>query len=147
MGGVGGGQHPSAGLVELSGVAVVDRLRVIIAIPECRCAGLSQPKHCFKNARASWMEPNRSGKPGRYFKVLTWLSEYGLSLQRWGREWVLVSSRSASRNATGLEVIDEPRSACTVRVPGRICWVAVVSASSRSAGAACSAWATIQPTT
>jgi hypothetical protein len=55
--------------------------------------------------------------------------------------------RSASRNATGLEVIEEPRSACTVRVPGRICCLAAVSASSRSAGAACSAWATVQPTT
>jgi len=55
--------------------------------------------------------------------------------------------RSASRNATGVEVIELPRSACTVRVPGRICWLAQVAASSRSASAAWSAWATIQPTT
>jgi hypothetical protein len=84
MGGVGGGQHPSAGLVELDGVAISGPPQGIIAIPECRCSALYQPKHCFKNARASWMEPNRSGKPGRYFKVLNWLSEYGLSLLTWG---------------------------------------------------------------
>jgi len=43
MGGVCGGQHLSAGLVEPSGVAVVDRLRVIIAIPKCRCFALCAP--------------------------------------------------------------------------------------------------------
>jgi hypothetical protein len=68
-------------------------------------------------------------------------------LETWGREWVLVTPRSASRNATGLEVIEVPRSACTVRVPGVICCLAQVAASSRSANTACSAWATIQPTT
>src|SRR6188508_659038 len=113
---------------------------------EWRCSALYQRKKSWQKARASLIEAKRSGKPGRYFKVLNCASEYGLSLETWGREWVFVTPRSASRNATGLEVIEEPRSACTARVPGVICCLAVVAASSRSASAACSAWATIQPT-
>ena len=73
--GVGGGQDLSAGPVELSGAAVVDGLGVIIAIPAWRCWRLYQMKNCWQKLRASWSEPNRSGKPGRYFKVLNWLSE------------------------------------------------------------------------
>ena len=38
----------------------------------------------------------------------------GLSLDTCGRECVLVTPRSAKRNATGFEVIDAPRSAWTV---------------------------------
>jgi hypothetical protein len=41
------------------------------------------------------------GKSGRYFRVLNWASENGLSLLQCGREWDLVTTRSASRNATG----------------------------------------------
>jgi hypothetical protein len=55
--------------------------------------------------------------------------------------------RSASRNATGLEVLEVPWSACTVRAPGVVCCLAVVAASGRMASAADSAWATVQPTT
>ncbi len=54
---------------------------------------------------------NRPGKSGRYFIVLNCDSEYGLSLDTCGRLWDWVKPRSASRNATGLEVIDEPWSA------------------------------------
>ena len=60
------------------------------------------------------MDPKRSGKPGRYFKVLNWLSEYGLSFETWGRLWVLVMPKSLSKNATDLEVIDGPQSAWMV---------------------------------
>lgn len=63
------------------------------------------------------MQPNRSGNSGRYFNVLNCASEYGLSLLTWGREWVLVTPRSASISATGLEVIEVPRSACIVSCP------------------------------
>jgi len=35
--------------------------------------------------------------------VRNWLSEYGLSLEVYGRLWVLVTLRSASSNATGLD--------------------------------------------
>ena len=69
----------------------------------------------LKNVRqkllASRMEPKRCGKSGRYLRVLNCAPENGLSLLVCGRECVLVIPRSASKNATGLEVIELPRSA------------------------------------
>jgi len=41
---------------------------------------LYQPKKCWQKARASWIEPNRSGNSGRYFMVRNWLSLEGLML-------------------------------------------------------------------
>ena len=79
-----------------------------------------QGKNSWQKERASWMEPKRSGNPGRYFMVRNWLSEYGLSSETWGRLWVLVTPRSASSKATGFEVMDEPRSAWMVSWPGSI---------------------------
>src|ERR1035437_2304474 len=64
------------------------------------------------------MHPKRSGNSGRYFRVRNWLSEYGLSSETCGRLWVFVTPKSASRKATGLELIDVPRSACNVSWPG-----------------------------
>jgi hypothetical protein len=72
---------------------------------------LYQLKKRTRKARASSIEPNRSGKSGWYYKVLNCASEYGLSVLVYDREWVLVTPRSASRNATGLDRIDYPRSA------------------------------------
>ncbi len=63
------------------------------------------------------MDPKRSGNSGRYFMVRNWLSENGLSSETCGRECVLVMPRSASNRATGLEVIEEPRSAWMVSCP------------------------------
>jgi hypothetical protein len=54
------------------------------------------------------------GKLVRYFMVLNWLSEYGLSLETYGRLWVLVTPSSASKKATNFELIGAPRSACTM---------------------------------
>ena len=82
------------------------------------------------------MESNRSGKSGRYFRVLNWASEYGLSLETCGRLCDLVTPRSASRNATGLEVIEEPRSAWMVSWSRPMPCLAQVSAISSSARAA-----------
>src|SRR5437879_4875750 len=48
------------------------------------------------------MLANRSGNSGRYLSVLNCASEYGLSFEQCGREWLLVTSRSASSSATGL---------------------------------------------
>src|SRR2546428_5451529 len=93
------------------------------------------------------MEPNRSGNAGRYFSVLNCASENGLSLETWGRLWVLVIPRSASKNATGFEVIAGPRSAWIVSWFRPIPWRAQVSWMNRSASVAFSRWATIQPTT
>ena len=48
-----------------------------------------------KASHAVFEEPNRSGKSD--FKVLNWASEKGLSSETWGREWVLVTPRSAAQ--------------------------------------------------
>jgi hypothetical protein len=49
-------------------------------IPEWRWQVLYQVKNRPQKARASSIEPNRSGKSGRYLSVLNWASEYGLML-------------------------------------------------------------------
>src|ERR1035441_1663873 len=65
-------------------------------------------------SRRSSKPPNRSGKSGRYLKVRNCDSEYGLSLLVCGRLCDLVTPRSASRWATGLAIIGDPRSECKV---------------------------------
>ena len=86
-----------------------------------------------QNSRACASEANDVGKSGRYFRVLNWASENGLSLLTRGREWERVTPRSASSAETGLEVIDVPRSACTVcgATPLRSIASAMKSAASR----------------
>ena len=84
------------------------------------------------------MLPKRSGNSGRYLSVLNWASENGLSLETCGRLWVRVMPRSARSRATGLEVIDGPRSAWIVSWAGQISCFAHVAAISRSARAALS---------
>src|SRR5437016_7462686 len=112
-----------------------------------RCAVWYQGDKTRQWARESLTDRKRAGKSGRYVSVLNCASEKGLSFETWGREWVLVTPRSASSNATGLDVIDEPRSAWRVRAPGAMPWRAQVSAMSFCASRALSRWATIQPTT
>src|SRR5947207_4196171 len=102
-------------------------------MPECRWSSLYQPKKCLQKPLASWAEPNRSGNSGRYLSVLNWASEYGLSFEQWGREWLLVTPRSASIRATGLELIEEPRSAWMVSWSGSTPCLRTLSASRRSA--------------
>jgi hypothetical protein len=46
------------------------------------------------------MQLNFSGKSGLYFKVLKAASEYGLSFDTCGREWVMATTRSASKLPT-----------------------------------------------
>ena len=48
------------------------------------------------------------------FQVRNWLSEKGLSSDTCGRLCVFVTPRSASKRATGLDLIEVPRSACRV---------------------------------
>src|SRR5450432_1461906 len=104
--------------------------------PLWRCWWLYQVKKSWQWARAASIEGNRAGNAGRYLRVLNCASEYGLSLLTWGRLWDWVTPRSASRNATGLDVIDEPRSAWMVSCPARMSCLAQVSAISFSARAA-----------
>ena len=82
-------------------------------------------------------------KSGRYFSVLNCDSGNGLPLETCGREWDWVMPRPASRNATGLEVIEEPRPAWMASWPGLICCFAQVWLMSFSARAAGSRAATI----
>ena len=64
---------------------------------------------------AGVLDRTKPRREGRYFSVLNWASENGLSLETCGRAWVLVTPRSASKRATGFEVIAGPRSAWMVR--------------------------------
>src|SRR5450759_1091072 len=102
-------------------------------IPEWRKTWLYSAKNPSQNARASWTVAKDPGKSCRYFIVLNCASENGLSLLTRGREWERVTPRSASRAETGLEVIEVPRSACTVcgTVPLRAIASAMKSFASR----------------
>src|SRR5438552_14490751 len=100
--------------------------------PEWRWSWLYHLKKPRQKARPSSMEPKRSGNSGRYLRVLNWASEYGLSLEQWGREWLLMTPRSANRRATVFEAMDVPRSAWIVKLVDddvRICgWFQPISA-------------------
>jgi hypothetical protein len=91
--------------------------------------------------------PNRSGNSGRYLSVLNCASENGLSFDTRGRACVRVTPRSANSSATGLDVIDIPRSAWIVNCLDGMAYFAQVSRMSRSASVLLSQSATIQPTT
>ena len=67
-------------------------------------------------------------------------------MEQCGRLWDLVTPRSASKNATVFDAIDEPRSACRVSCLGSTCCLRMLSAISRSARMWDSLEATIQPT-
>ena len=73
--------------------------------------------------------------------------EYGLSLLACGRLWDLVTPRSASRWATGLAIIGDPRSEWMVSSPRPMPCLSMVSAMRASARLARSARASIHPGT
>src|SRR5919205_1342849 len=116
-------------------------------MPEWRCSLLYQPKNPWQNWRACFGERKRSGKSGRYLRVLNWDSEKGLSLGQWGREWLLVTPKSARRKATGLEAMEEPRSAWRVSWLGSRPYLRMVCSIRILASSELSRSATIQPTT
>src|SRR3972149_10079179 len=58
------------------------------AIPLWWCWWWYQWKRSRKIARAWSPDAKRTGIPGRYLRVLKWASEYGLSLETWGRLWL-----------------------------------------------------------
>ena len=78
-------------------------MNIVVLVEEAgaELAGVGQDAKC-------------SGKSGTYLRVLNWASENGLSFETRGRECDWVTPRSASSAETGLEVIEVPRSACTV---------------------------------
>jgi len=73
--GVGAIQDGRPGGDDLAGTTVVDVGRGEQRDPAVAVLGLYQPKNPWQKARASWMEPNRSGKLGWCLRVLNWLSE------------------------------------------------------------------------
>src|SRR5450830_30131 len=83
-------------------------------MPEWRWTWLYSAKNPAQNVRASWTVLKRRGKSCRYFIVLNCASEKGLSFDTRGREWDRVTPRSTRSAETGLDVIEVPRSACTV---------------------------------
>ena len=108
------GEHGGALVTDGLGGAVVDvggsvqaqpAVVMIVVIPSEE--GLAVPAGGLDRVEAA-------GKSGRYFRVLNWDSLNGLSSDTCGRLCDWVTPRSASRNATGLEVIEEPRSAWMV---------------------------------
>jgi hypothetical protein len=116
--GVGGVEDGSAGGVGLLGEAVVDGrwghqpdpgVSVLLGVPGEELA-----------AERSGLEDR--GEPGRGTRPVLQCLEVrlgvGLSIEVYGLECVVVTPKSESRNATGLERIAEPRSAWVVR------WVA-----------------------
>ena len=147
MRGVGGVEDGGTALAQLRGEAVVDIVRraepdaavVVIAVVPVEEVAAVGPRVLDVHEAV--------GEVGAVFECLEGGSEKGLSLDTCGREWVLVTPRSASSSATGLEVIELPRSAWIVSWPGWMPWRSQVSWMSFSASAALSSCATIQPTT
>src|SRR5437868_14926224 len=79
---------------------------VSMPMPLWQCSRLYHSKKARQWVRASSIDPKRSGKSGRYFIVLNWASENGLSSETLGREWLLVTPRSAKSKASDFDVID-----------------------------------------
>src|SRR5260370_42164692 len=99
--------------------------------PEWRCWWLYHWKKRWQNARPSSMEPNCPGNSGRDLSVLNCASEYGLSLEQCGREWLLVTPKSASSRPTGWEATDGPRAARRGGWSAAACWLAARARSTR----------------
>src|SRR5437667_8631803 len=74
-------QYLGAGHDARRGQAVVDIVGVSRPRPVWRCSVLYQGKKTWQCARASWIAPKRSGKSGRYLRVLNCASEKGLSFE------------------------------------------------------------------
>ena len=117
------------------------------AMPECRWTWLQCSKNSTQDARACSTEPKRSGDAGQYFKVLNAASEYGLSLDTWGRLWLRDAPRSTINWDTGLERMDEPLSAWMVRWSRSNPWVRTASWTKSVANLADSMGASSHPTT
>src|SRR5664279_2810029 len=70
---------------------------VILPMPEWRCWSLYQAKNCWQKARASWMQPKRSGNSGRYFMVRKWLSNTGCHRKRMGLDDAKIGHEKSQR--------------------------------------------------
>jgi hypothetical protein len=114
VGGVGGGQDLGAGPVEPSGVAVVDGLGGHHRDPGMAVLAVVPAEELLAERPGVLERAEPVGEARPVLQGLELALGIGLSLETCGREWGLVIPRSASSNATGLELIELPRSACTV---------------------------------
>jgi hypothetical protein len=80
-------------------------------MPEWRCCSLYQAKNSCEKDRASWRDPKRSGKPGRYFQGRELTLRIRVVIGDMRAAVCFGDAQSAGRKATGLEVIEDPRSA------------------------------------
>jgi hypothetical protein len=150
--GVGGGEDVGAGGLDSIRLSMIDALWRVpgdagMPVFGVRCSVFVPAEEALAE-RAGVLdaaEPVR--EVGPYFRVLNWASLYGLSYDVCGLEWVLVTPRSASRNTTGLDAIEEPLSAWMVSVSRSMRCLTIVSASNFSASRADSRSAISQPTT
>ena len=93
------------------GGAVVDRGRGVQADPGMAVLVVVVGEEDVAECACVVQGGEGAGKTGQYLRVLNAASEYGLSLETCGREWLRVMFRSVSRVATFLEVIEVPLSA------------------------------------
>ena len=75
------------------------------AVPMLRVVPVGKRRN---HRRAAGRLGKQSGKSGRYLRVLHWGSEYGWSLDVWGREWLFVTLSSAKQAAAGWDAITAP---------------------------------------
>lgn len=79
VGGIGGHEHLSPSITHCVGPPVVYGGRRHQPDARVVMRAVYQEKNVGQKTRASSIEPNRSGNSGRYFSVLNWASEKGLS--------------------------------------------------------------------
>ena len=133
--------------------------RIAEACPSCTAGRRNQSDAGVAMFAVVPGEERLGGRRGRHSRRRN-VREVRAVLQRFElglAERVLVASirrlcvcetpRSASCHAIGLDVMEEPRSACRVNCPVPICGFSQVSLMSRWASTADSAGAIIQPTT
>src|SRR6266404_6217790 len=145
---IGRAQHPLPLFDHRLGPSVVHRLRR--QQPDSRVMVLRVvPPHKFLTKSPRILDLSKALRKLRPVlqRLELALRIYGLSFETCGRLCVFVIPRSASNKATGLDVIDVPRSAWIVSCSGAMFCLPLVSPISRLANSALSRGATIHPTT
>ena len=123
MSGVGGGEHLGAGVVGVLGLAVVDDLGGQQADARVAVLGVVPAEEVLAEGSGLLDRGEAVREAGAVLQGLELRLGVRVVVRDVGREWVLVTPRSASRKATGLEVIEDPRSAWRVNCPaGRPAW-------------------------
>jgi hypothetical protein len=111
---VGSGQHVGTGVAHALGSSIVDINGVLVADPAVVVLVVVPGEQPLAERSGVGEAAEAVGEVGPVLQRL----ELGFGVRvvvfDMGPGVVLVTPRSASRNATGLEAIDEPLSACTV---------------------------------